>query len=243
MSSAICRVLGGNPPVGFTYELFLDDKGEKISKSRGNVGGRGLASPRSAGKFRAVHVSKADGGQAFVFDVIPKNVDEYLNNLAAFPTQDEAKLLGNPVFHIHRGEPPRENVHIGFNIPQPGVRLSYGRQGRALGLYRLGPTRRRKPRRSWISWWSTPPTITCSSPTAQVRRAPTIKRRDGGLEDVLSAMPDDGRGGYSGLVHEIGKAHIGDLKSWFRPYQVLLGQTKGRAWAPSSPSWVDESIA
>ena len=65
LSGRICRILGGTPPAGFTYELFLDENGEKISKSRGNgLTDRGMAALRAARQPVAVHVPKAEDGQA-----------------------------------------------------------------------------------------------------------------------------------------------------------------------------------
>ncbi|HEY8579066.1 MAG TPA: lysine--tRNA ligase, partial [Beijerinckiaceae bacterium] len=107
LSGAIVRALGGAPPEGFNYELFLDDKGQKISKSKGN----GLtieewltyASPESLSLFM---FQKPREAKRLHFDVIPRAVDEYLQFLAAYPKQDWKQRLGNPVWHIHGGEPP-----------------------------------------------------------------------------------------------------------------------------------------
>ncbi|MGO8833614.1 MAG: lysine--tRNA ligase [Roseiarcus sp.] len=107
LSSAIARALGGQPPEGFNYELFLDDKGQKISKSKGN----GLsieewltyASPQSLSLFM---FQKPMAAKRLYFDVIPRTVDEYLGFLDAYPRQDWKERLGNPVWHVHDGAPP-----------------------------------------------------------------------------------------------------------------------------------------
>jgi lysyl-tRNA synthetase class 1 len=107
LSGKICRALGGRPPEGFNYELFLDDKGQKISKSKGN----GLtieewltyASPESLSLFM---FQKPTAAKRLYFDVIPRAVDDYLNFLDAYPRQPVKERLGNPVWHIHAGEPP-----------------------------------------------------------------------------------------------------------------------------------------
>jgi lysyl-tRNA synthetase, class I len=111
ISSRICRVLGGTPPDGFNYELFLDEKGQKISKSKGN----GLtidewltyASPESLALFM---FQKPREAKRLYFDVIPRTVDEYLQFLAGYERQDWRNRLGNPVWHIHGGEPPPPEV-------------------------------------------------------------------------------------------------------------------------------------
>ena len=107
LSSRIVRVLGSEPPAGFNYELFLDEKGQKISKSKGN----GLtidewltyASPESLSLFM---FQKPCAAKRLYFDVIPRTVDDYLGFLEAYPRQDWKERLGNPVWHIHSGEPP-----------------------------------------------------------------------------------------------------------------------------------------
>jgi lysyl-tRNA synthetase, class I len=107
LSSSIARALGGLPPEGFNYELFLDDKGQKISKSKGN----GVtidewltyASPQSLSQFM---FQKPMAAKRLYFDVIPRTVDEYLGFLEAYPRQDWKERLGNPVWHVHAGSPP-----------------------------------------------------------------------------------------------------------------------------------------
>jgi lysyl-tRNA synthetase class 1 len=107
LSGSIVRALGGVAPEGFNYELFLDDKGQKISKSKGN----GLtiddwltyASPESLSLFM---YQKPTAAKRLYFDVIPRTVDEYLSFLEAYSRQDPKEQLGNPVWHIHAGNPP-----------------------------------------------------------------------------------------------------------------------------------------
>ncbi len=117
LSSRICKALGGTPPEGFNYELFLDDRGEKISKSKGN----GLtidewlryASPESLSLFM---YQKPKSAKRLYFDVIPRAVDEYLQLLAAYPRQDERTKLDNAIWHIHHGNPPAANVPLTFAL-------------------------------------------------------------------------------------------------------------------------------
>jgi lysyl-tRNA synthetase, class I len=117
LSSRIVRALGAEPPVGFNYELFLDDKGQKISKSKGN----GLtvdewltyASPESLALFM---FQKPSAAKRLYFDVIPRTVDEYLGFLDAYPRQEWKERLGNPVWHVHAGAPPPpETLEHGSN--------------------------------------------------------------------------------------------------------------------------------
>jgi len=111
----ICRVLGGRAPEHFTYELFLDANGEKISKSKGN----GLsidewltyAATESLSYFMYL---KPKTAKRMHFDVIPKMVDEYHQQLRAYENQDEKQRLANPVFHIHGGDVPASDMVVPF---------------------------------------------------------------------------------------------------------------------------------
>jgi len=111
LSSRIARVLGADPPAGFNYELFLDENGQKISKTKGN----GLtieewlayASPESLSLFM---FQKPTAAKRLYFDVIPRTVDDYLGFLEAYPRQAWKERLGNPVWHIHAGAPPEPEV-------------------------------------------------------------------------------------------------------------------------------------
>jgi lysyl-tRNA synthetase class 1 len=117
LSSRICSVLGVEPPDGFNYELFLDEHGQKISKSKGN----GLtiddwlayASPESLSLFM---FQKPRAAKRLYFDVIPKAVDEYFTFLDAYPRQADDQRLGNPVWHIHSGNPPKIDMPIAFTM-------------------------------------------------------------------------------------------------------------------------------
>ncbi|WP_438721738.1 lysine--tRNA ligase [Bartonella rochalimae] len=115
LSSKICKILGGQPPEGFNYELFLDDKGQKISKSKGN----GLtidewltyAPTESLGLYMFL---KPRTAKRLYFDVIPKTVDEYYAHLSAYEHQQWKERLNNPVWHIHHGCPPQVNLPVSF---------------------------------------------------------------------------------------------------------------------------------
>ena len=116
-SSKITRAMGGRPPESYTYELFLDENGEKISKSRGN----GLTmeewlayAPKDSLAY--FMFGKPTAAKRLYFDVIPKNVDEYLSHLAKFEKDDDAVRLKNAVWHVHNGEPPQETVPLSFNV-------------------------------------------------------------------------------------------------------------------------------
>jgi len=119
LSSRICRALGGTPPEGFSYELFLDEAGQKISKSRGN----GLtidewlayASPESLSLFM---FQKPRSAKRLSFDVIPRAVEDYYMFVAAYhrDESDPKRRLMNPAWHVHLGEVPTFEMPISFSL-------------------------------------------------------------------------------------------------------------------------------
>ena len=117
LSSKIIRLLGKNNPSGFAYELFLDEKGEKISKSKGN----GItidqwleyASPESLSLFMYQNPKRA---KKLYIEIVPKAVDEYLDFIEKGKTQNELQLLMNPVWHVHNGEMPKEKIIMTFSM-------------------------------------------------------------------------------------------------------------------------------
>jgi len=117
LSSKISQILGKKSPNGFAYEMFLDEKGEKISKSKGN----GItieqwlkyASPESLSLYMYQNPKRA---KKLYADVVPKAVDEYLLNIDKFNTQDDKQKLLNPVWHIHNGSPPQEKSIMPFSV-------------------------------------------------------------------------------------------------------------------------------
>jgi lysyl-tRNA synthetase class 1 len=117
LSARICRALGGEPPDGFNFELFLDENGQRISKSKGN----GLpieewltyAAPESLSLYM-FHKPKA--AKRLYFDVIPRAVDEYFVFLDQYPGQDDDRRLGNPIWHIHTGRPPAIDMPVTFTM-------------------------------------------------------------------------------------------------------------------------------
>ena len=113
----ICTILGGRAPEHFTYELFLDENGQKISKSSGNGISMdewlAYASPESLAYYM---FQKPKTAKRLFFDVIPKAVDEYHQQLAAFDGQELAARLNNPVWHMHRGQPPASDMAVGYSM-------------------------------------------------------------------------------------------------------------------------------
>jgi len=117
LSGKICQALGKKSPNGFAYEMFLDEKGEKISKSKGN--GISIeewlryASPESLSLYMYQNPKRA---KKLYSDVVPKAVDEYLTSIDKFSEQDDKQKLLNPVWHVHNGTPPKEKSIMPFSV-------------------------------------------------------------------------------------------------------------------------------
>ena len=117
LSTKIIRLIGKNNPSGFAYELFLDEKGEKISKSKGN----GItidqwleyASPESLSLYMYQNPKRA---KKLYKEIVPKAVDEYLDFIEKAKKQNELQMLMNPVWHVHNGKIPSENLIMSFSM-------------------------------------------------------------------------------------------------------------------------------
>jgi len=151
LSGEICRAIGSTPPEGFNYELFLDENGQKISKSKGN----GLtieewlryAAPESLSLFM---YREPKAAKRLYFDVIPRHVDEYQQHLEAYQKQDIKQRLSNPVWHIHDGAPPEPETSISFAMLLNLVSASNAENADTLwgfiARYWPGVTRKTHPR-------------------------------------------------------------------------------------------------
>jgi lysyl-tRNA synthetase, class I len=126
LSGEIARALGALPPEGFNYELFLDERGQKISKSKGNGltidEWRAYGTPESLALFM---YNKPREAKRLHFDVIPRHVDDYLTFLEKYPQQDGKARLANPVWHIHAGAPPAPELVASGAGNAPATTISF----------------------------------------------------------------------------------------------------------------------
>ncbi|MBC8013628.1 MAG: lysine--tRNA ligase [Methyloceanibacter sp.] len=236
LSSQICRILGARPPEGFIYELFLDENGEKISKSRGN----GLtieewlayASPESLSLYMYQSPRKA---KRLYFDVIPRAVDEYVGHLAAYAKEEPAAKLMNPVWHIHRGAPPAAELPISFALLLNLASASNSEDREVLWgfIRRYAPeaTPEAHPLLDQLVTYAIRYFHDFVKP-AKRYRAPTDKERaalldlDRRLAKMAPALPAEE---IQAQVYAVGKEHgFEPLRDWFTAlYEVLLGQMQG----------------
>ncbi len=248
LSGKICTALGGTPPEGFNYELFLDDKGQKISKSKGN----GLtidewlryASPESLSLFMYREPKSA---KRLYFDVIPRNVDEYQQFLDGYGRQDIKQRLGNPVWHIHAGQPQASEMPVTFQLLLTLVSSSNAENAETLWgfiqRYRPGVTPQSHPRLDALVGYAINYYRDFVAPTKTFRQPTELERaalQD--LRDALAKLPADASAeDIQNVVYEIGRrepfldhkkagkdGRPGVALDWFNMlYQVLLGQEKG----------------
>jgi lysyl-tRNA synthetase class 1 len=248
LSGEICRAIGGTPPEGFNYELFLDEKGQKISKSKGN----GLtidewlryASPESLSLFM---YREPKAAKRLYFDVIPRHVDEYFQFLDAYRRQDDRQRLSNPVWHIHSGHPPELDMPISFQLLLTLVSSSNAENAETLwgfiGRYRPGVTPQTHPKLNALVGYALNYYRDFVLPEKRFRE-PTDQERAAlmDLRDALSNLPADSTPeAIQDVVYEIGRREPfldekkkakdgkpGVSLDWFNMlYQVLLGQEKG----------------
>jgi len=236
LSNQICKILGGTPPEGFNYELFLDEQNQKISKSKGN----GLSmedwlrygTPESLGYYMFQSPKSA---KRLYFDVIPKAADEYLQQLDAYPRQEPAQQINNPVWHMHGGQPPREGSPVNFslllNLVSAADAHSKDILWGFLSRYIPGATAVDYPLLDHMAGYAinyyedfVKPNKAFRTPTDQERAAILD------LRARLAALPKDSDAeAIQNEVFEAGKAGEFDpLRAWFGAlYEVLLGQSTG----------------
>ncbi len=251
LSGEICRAIGGLPPEGFNYELFLDEKGQKISKSKGN----GLtidewlryASPELLSLFM---YREPKAAKRLYFDVIPRNVDDYQQFLDGYHGKQDAKQrLSNPVWHIHSGNPPKTDMPISFAMLLTLVSSSNAENAETLwgfiGRYRPGVTPQTHPKLNALVGYAIHYFRDFVLPEKKFREPTDVERAAlTDLRDALSQLPNDATAeAIQDVVYEIGRREpfldtTGKAKSkdgkpgvtldWFNMlYQVLLGQEKG----------------
>jgi lysyl-tRNA synthetase class 1 len=248
LSGEICRALGGTPPEGFNYELFLDEKGQKISKSKGN----GLtieewlryASPESLSLFM---YREPKAAKRLYFDVIPRHVDEYYQFLDGYERQDLRQRLSNPVWHIHLGKPPKIDMPISFSMLLTLVSSSNAENAETLWgfikRYRPGVTPQTHPKLNELVEYAIHYFRDFVLPEKKFRhpieaeRAALIDLRDALAQLEGKATAED----IQNVVYEVGRREPfldpkkkakdgkpGVSLDWFNMlYQVLLGQEKG----------------
>jgi lysyl-tRNA synthetase class 1 len=231
----ICEILGGRKPEHFTYELFLDENGQKISKSSGN----GLtidewltyASSESLSYFMYL---KPKTAKRMYFDVIPKAMDEYHQQLRAYETQDAAARLNNPVWHIHGGDVPKSTMVVPYSMLLNLASVSGAEDKDTLWgfIRRYAPdaTPEANPDLDAAAGFAVRYFNDFVKPQRSYR-APTDQEREAlvALRDALAAyngpIEDEA---LQSVIYSIGRERFDPMRDWFKAlYQVLLGADQG----------------
>lgn len=234
LSSKICRILGAVPPEGMITEHFLDEEGRKISKSVGN--GISMeewlqyAPIESLAYFMYQTPRRA---KRLYFDVIPRQVDDYLQNLEAYAQQSPAEQLESPVWHVHEGKPPAITLPLNFQMLLNLASVCHAEDTAILWKFitRYAPevTPETHPFLDKIVHHAVHYYKDFIEP-AKVYRPATPQEAEAlrRLSDALAPCQPDPHT-LQTVVYEIGKtSQLPDLKSWFSClYEVLLGQSQG----------------
>ena len=236
LSSRITRALGHTPPEGFSYELFLDEKGEKISKSKGN----GLtidewltyAPPESLSLYMFQAPRKA---KRLYFDVIPKAVDEYISFVEKYGAMDTAQKLTNPAHHIHNGDVPDSASPVSFALLLNLVSASNANTKDTLWgfieTYAPGTDAASHPFLDRLTDYALAYYRDFVAPSKTYRAANAAETT--AMQDLLArlqALPETADGEtIQSEIYAVGMAHFEDnLRGWFQAlYEILLGQSQG----------------
>jgi len=236
--SRICKILGTEAPVQYVYELFLDDKGEKISKTKGN----GIAiedwlkysTPESLSLFM---FQKPRTAKRLFFDVIPKATDEYFSFLDAYQRQDEKERLTNPVYYIHQGNPPQGGSPISFALLLNLVSAANASDKDILWgfIERYVPdaTPADYPALDSLAGYAVSYYEDFVKPNKTYRAPDDLERA--ALSDLagrLKTVPETEAADAEALqtlIFSVGKDHaFENLRNWFKAiYEVCLGQSQG----------------
>jgi len=236
LSSKITRIMGGTPPEGISYELFLDQNGEKISKSKGN--GLSVEEWLTYGTEEALALfmyNQPKRAKRLFFDVVPKMVDEYYSHLEKFADADDAAKIDNPVWHIHQGHPPVETPPVGFSLLLNLAGVCQAEHSEViwgyLKQYAPGVSAETHPQLARLVDYAVVyyrdrvhPFKTYRAPTDDERVH--LKALDAALANLASDAEADV---IQSAVFATGKdAGYESLRDWFGClYQVLLGQDEG----------------
>ena len=235
-SGKIARVLGGRQPEGFNYEMFLDEKGEKISKSKGN--GLSLEEWLRYGSEPSLSFyiyREPKRAKSLHIGVIPRAVDDYWQFRGNYPNQPVEQQLGNPVHHIHGGKVPTETLPVTYSLLL-NLAAVLGTQATAETLaefvanYLGQPTDSRELdelialavnySRDFVV-----PGLKRRPPSEEEAKA--LRDLDSEIAKLPAGAPADE---IQNHVFEVGKAHYGkeNLRSWFQAlYETLLGSSQG----------------
>jgi lysyl-tRNA synthetase class 1 len=235
-SAKIARILGGRPPEGFNYEMFLDEKGEKISKSKGN--GLSLDDWLRYGSEPSLAFyiyREPKRAKSLHIGVIPRAVDEYWQFRGNYPNQPIEQKLGNPVHHIHGGKVPAETLPLTYGlllnlVSLPGV-ADKETAWRFVQRYAPDTSPEKDPELDELIGLAVNYARDFVAP--DLKRRPPTEMEAAALRDLdaeLAKLPADASAeDIQTEVFEVGKRHpFESLRAWFQAlYETLLGSSQG----------------
>jgi len=235
----VCEILGGVPPVNFTYEMFLSDTGEKISKSKGNgISVEDWLKYAPAESMALFMYQKPKTAKRLYFDVIPKAMDEYLTFAQSFEKQDEAAKLDNPAFHIHEGKIPAINFNLSYSLLLNLASACNPENDSVLwgfiSKYQAGLTKENSPLlakmvTNAINYYNDFIAKNKKYREATEAEKSALRELVETLQNATEEQKNDGAL-LQNLVFQVGKNHGYEkiMRDWFLAlYQILLGQDQG----------------
>ena len=232
---AICRTLGARPPEHFSYELFLDDQGQKISKSSGNgISIDEWLSYAATESLSYFMYQKPKTAKRLYFDVIPRAVDEYHQQLRAYPDQEEPQKVANPVHHIHNGDVPTSNMVIPFamllNLASVSSAQDKDKLWGFIQRYAPDTSPETNPDMDQAAGFAVRYFQDFVAPTRTYRAATdTESEALQELRDQLASYDGEiNDEDLQSVVYAVGRDRFDPLRDWFKAiYEVLLGASQG----------------
>lgn len=254
LGNKIVKALGGTPPEGFNYELFLDENAQKISKSKGNgISMEDWLKYAPEDSLSLFMFQKPKTAKRLYFDIIPKTVDEYLTFADKLKTEtDPVKLLQNPAWHIHEGKAPEREIPLSFGILLNLVSVCNTNDPELLwafiSRYAKGATPENAPYLDKLVGYAINYYNDFVKPAKKYRAATDAEKAAlTELRDMLKTLDAGTNGGdIQTQVFEVGKNHnYENLRDWFKAlYEILLGQEQGpRMGSFIALYGVNESVA
>ncbi len=236
LGNQICKVLKHKPPLNMVYEMFLDDEGKKISKSKGNgISMEEWLKYAPSDSLAYYMFLKPQTAKRLHFDIIPKTVDEWLQQLVAFPKQEAKQKLDNPVFHIYGGEVPIIDCPITFNLMLNLASVVHADNKEILWdfitKYLPDASKETYPIIDHLAEYATAYYQDKVKPNISYKVADD-KEKEALLElktEIEKLAKDSTGEEVQKVVYAIGKKYEYEpLKDWFKLlYEVLLGQSSG----------------
>lgn len=235
LASKICKIIGKSAPVNFHYELFLDDAGQKISKSKGN----GLTmdewlryAPHESLSYYMYLKPKT--AKRLFFDIIPKATDEYLTFLGKYNELSQEEKYKSPIFYIYGNNAPQHNIgNLSFALLLNLAAACNPENNDILwgfiNKYDHSLSKENSPLLDKLTFYAVNYYVDFIKPNKKYRRASDIEKQALiELKEIVKISDKFDAGEIQTHVYDIGKKYDFELRAWFQAlYEILLGQSQG----------------